>query len=155
MLNRELYDKYDMPGKVALMKILTHFGHTLVGSIHDEHYSETDIITENVHKQQTKWEIQVRTQDNYNKIRNKTFSTFFVHTRKNQNNSDYYVVFPENYKEVAITKMSHVKQSPIKTVRTKSGTYESFFDVPIKHVTFYKITDNFEIMNCELLESMR
>jgi len=154
MLNQELYDKYDMPGKQALMRVLTHYGYTLVGDINQEHYKETDLITQDRNGNQVKWEIQVRTQDNYNKLRNNTFKTFFVHTRKNQNQSEWYVVFPEDYKEVAIISMKHIKESSIKTVKTKSGTYESFFDVPMKYVNFYKLTENFETINCKLLESI-
>lgn len=154
MFDKQRYEKYDAPGKNALIKILTHYGYKLIGEITDEHYKETDLITEDRNGTQVKWEIQVRTQDNYNKLRNSTYKTFFVHTRKKDNASDYYVVFPEDYSEVGIISMKHIKESPIKLVKTKQGEYERFFDVPMKYVNFYKISENFEIVNCKILQNI-
>jgi hypothetical protein len=150
MFDKELYDKYDTPSKQVLMNILSHRGYTLQGDINEEHYKDTDIITKDDKGNEVKWEIQVRSQDNYNKLRDNTYKTFFVHTRKNQNTSQYYVVFPEDYKEMAIISMKHIKESPIKTVKTKRGEYESFFDVPMKYVNFYSVSDNFQITNCKI-----
>lgn len=138
MFDQELYDKFDAPAKQKLLKILQQRGHALVGDITDEHYKDTDIITEK-NNEQFKWEIQVRSLEHFTKLRNKIYNTFFVHTRKSQNTSDYYVLFPEDYQEMAFVKMSDVKSSPIKTVRTREGSYESFYIVPIQRVAFYII----------------
>ncbi len=133
MVNRDLYDKFDKPGKILLNNILEKRGFKLVGDINHEYYAKTDLIFINPKtNKQEMWEIEVKNSVYFERIINNEYKTVIVNTRKAINQSQWFCLFSSNWDKLLITNFSNIKKSPIKSMIFNFNQNETFFIVDSK-----------------------
>lgn len=147
---QEAYDEFDMNCKKALLEVMSQRGFSIIGNIEEEHFKKYDLKFFSPARNQTlSFENEFR--GDYAKIRD-MFPTVHVPIRKKGSQCDYYVVWGENYHEMALIKMDDVKRfakHPVKVTCKKAAVNygspvydEEFIDVPKKFVQFFRKQNN-------------
>jgi len=144
MFDREKYNKYDKRSKTLLLKILQHFGYILEGSLEDEYYKETDLKVKDPKTGKIiKWECEAKNPIHFNNVVSGKYKDIIFNTRKAKNQSNFYIIFSQNFNEFLIVSFKNILNSPVKTIKTDRG-FEDVFVVDRRYLKYYIITSETE-----------
>ena len=138
--NKIAYDQFDMSCKIATIKLMESRGYTLIGDINTEHYKKYDVAFKNKSGNIIKIENEYR--GPFDKIK-KYYSTIHIPIRKKNTECDYYFIWGNDYKDLAIIDKETIKKynnTIINQVCANGKPYqftEDFIDIPKKEVKFY------------------
>jgi hypothetical protein len=143
--NQKSYDAYDSKCKKAAIDLMKRKGFHLVGDINTEHYKKYDVAFINELGQVLKIENEFR--GPFDKIKN-SYPSIHIPIRKKDTECDFYFIWGNDYKDLAIIKKETIKKynnTIVNNVCAKGKPHqftEDFIDIPKKEVQFYSY-DNF------------
>lgn len=140
--NKIAYDEFDMNCKIATVNLMNTRGYNLIGDINVEYYKKYDLAFKNKNGNVIKIENEFR--GVFDKIKY-IFKTVHIPIRKKNTECDYYFIWGNNYKELAIINKETInkfKEKTINQICAKGEEYEfteEFIDIPKENIKFYKI----------------